>query len=298
MGTAKRKRRKKMRRFILSLAVALGFIAIQGSACMAQSVPTGSYQSSCKNIDVRGEVLSANCQDADGRWEATLLRDYRSCGSDIMNDNGALRCGNVAGGYQAGLPAGVPNGSYTQSCQDIHAHGDDLEARCQTSDGNWHKTKLDDYQKCRGDVANENGNLRCAAAGYAGGYQGVGLPYTQSCKDIKTHGDDLDARCKTRGGDWHNTSLDDYRKCHGQIVNDDGNLRCVAAAPGVAVGVYPGGAPGGSYTQSCQEVRVHGDDLEARCQTNGGEWRGAKLDDYGKCRSDIINDDGHLRCSK
>ncbi len=161
-----------MRRFILSLAVALGFIAIQGSACMAQSVPSGSYQSSCKNIDVRGEVLSANCQDVDGKWEATLLRDYRSCGSDIVNDNGALRCGNVAGGYQAGLQAGVPNGSYTQSCQDIHAHGDDLEARCQTSDGNWHKTKLDDYQKCRGDVANENGNLRCAAAGYAGGYQG------------------------------------------------------------------------------------------------------------------------------
>ena len=293
-----------MRRLIMSAAVVLSFIAIQGSACMAQSVPSGSYQSSCKNIDVRGEVLSANCQDADGKWEATLLRDYRSCGSDIVNDNGALRCGNVAGGYQAGLQAGVPSGSYTQSCQDIHTHGDDLEARCQTSDGNWHKTKLDDYQKCRGDVANENGNLRCAAAGYAGGYQGgytgtaVGLPYTQSCKDIKTHGDDLDARCKTRNGDWHNTSLDDYIKCHGQIVNDDGNLRCVVGAPGAPVGVYSGGAPGGSYTQSCQEIRAHGDDLEARCQTNGGDWRGAKLDDYQKCRSDIINDDGHLRCSK
>jgi hypothetical protein len=290
-----------MRRLIMSAAVALSFIAIQGSACMAQSVPSGSYQSSCKNIDVRGEVLSANCQDADGKWEATLLRDYRGCGSDIVNDNGALRCGNVAGGYQAGLQSGVPNGSYTQSCQEIHAHGDDLEARCQTADGNWHKTKLDDYQKCRGDIANENGNLRCVAGGYGAGYQGgypgvaTGALYTQSCKDIRSHGDDLEARCKTRNGDWHNTSLDDYRKCHGQIVNDDGNLRCVAGAP---VGVYSGGAPGGSYMQSCQEIRVHGDDLEARCQTNGGDWRGTKLDDYGKCRSDIINDDGRLRCSK
>lgn len=292
-----------MRRLIMSAVIALSFVVIQGSACMAQSIPSGSYQSSCKNIDARGEVLSANCQDADGRWEATLLRDYRSCGNDIVNDNGALRCGNAAG-YQTVLQSGVPNGSYTQSCQDIHAHGDDLEARCQTSDGNWHKTKLDDYQKCRGDVANENGNLRCApgryVAGYQGGYPGVasGALYTQSCKDIRSHGDDLEARCKTRNGDWHNTSLDDYRKCHGQIVNDDGTLRCVAGASGVAVGTYPGGAPGGSYMRSCQEIRVHGDDLEARCQTTGGDWRGAKLDDYGKCRSDIINDDGHLRCSK
>ena len=294
-----------MRRLVMYAAVALTFVAIPGSACMAQSIPSGSYQQTCKNIGVRGEVLAANCQDADGKWEATLLRDFRSCGSDIVNDNGALRCGNTGAGLQSGYQAAVPNGSYTQSCQEIRAHGDDLEARCQTSDGRWHKTKLDDYQKCRGDVANENGNLRCVAGGYAapggyaGGYPGttVGTPYTQTCKDIKSHGDDLDARCKTRNGDWHNTSLDDYRKCKGQVVNDDGNLRCVAGVP-AAAGVYPGGVPGGSYTQSCQEIRIHGDDLEARCQTSGGDLRDAKLDDYGKCKSDIINDDGHLRCSK
>ncbi|MGC2694551.1 MAG: CVNH domain-containing protein [Candidatus Angelobacter sp.] len=295
------------RRLMMSAAVALTFIAIQGSACMAQSIPSGSYQQTCKNIELRGDVLAANCQDADGRWEATQLRDYRTCGSDITNDNGALRCSNIAGGYQPAYQAGVPNGSYTRSCQDIHAKGDDLEARCQTSDGNWHKTKLDDYQKCNGDVANENGNLRCIAGGYAGGYPGgyqggypggaVGIPYTQSCKDIKSHGDDLSARCKTRNGDWRNTSMDDYRKCHGQIVNDDGNLRCVAGVP-VSAGAYPAGVPGGSYMQTCREVQIKGDDLEARCQSSSGDWHGAKLDDFAKCKSDIINDDGHLRCSK
>ena len=296
-----------MRR-LMSAAVALTFIAIQGSACMAQSVPSGSYQSTCKNVELRGDVLAANCQDADGRWEATQLRDYRSCGSDIANDNGALRCSGSAGGYQAAYQSGgFPNGFYTRTCQDIHAHGDDLEARCQTSDGNWHKTKLDDYQKCNGDVANENGNLHCVAGGYAGGYPGgyqggypgaaVGLPYTQSCKDIKSHGDDLKARCKTRNGDWRETSLDDYRKCHGQIVNEDGNLRCVAGVP-VGAGAYPAGLPGGSYMQTCQDVHLKGDDLQARCQTSGGDWRDAKLDDFAKCKSDIINDDGHLRCSK
>src|SRR5947209_4794210 len=290
-----------MRRLITSWAIALVCIAIQGIG-KAQSVPSGSYQQSCKNIGVRDEVLSANCQDSDGKWEATQLRDYRTCGGDIMNDNGALRCGNSGTVVQPGYQAGIPNGSYTQSCQEIRVHGDDLEARCQTADGNWHKTKLDDFQKCRGDVANDNGSLRCVsgvAPGYPVGYRGgpvgvIGTPYTQSCKDIKSHGDRLEARCKTVNGDWQNTSIDDYRKCHGQIVNQDGNLRCVAAAVGGSLG----GAPVGSYAQSCQEIRVNGDDLEARCPTNGGDWRGAKLDDYQKCKSDIINDDGHLRCSK
>ena len=294
-----------MRRLVTSWAIALVCIAIQGIG-RAQSVPSGSYQQTCRNIDLRGDVLTANCQDTDGKWEATQLRDYRSCGGDIMNDNGALRCaGNGSApvaGYQPGYQAGVPNGSYTQTCQEIRIHGDDLEARCQTVDGNWHKTKLDDFQKCRGDVANENGSLRCVNSGYAPGYPGgycgpvgvVGTPYTQSCKDIKSHGDELEARCKNNNGDWQNTSLHDYRKCHGQVVNQDGALRCVAAPIGGSLA----GAPLGSYAQSCQEIHVEGDDLKARCQTKGGDWRDANLDDYQKCRSDIINDDGRLRCEK
>ena len=296
-----------MRRFLMHWAIGLVLLAIQGIAG-AQSVPSGSYQQTCKNIDVRNDVLVANCQDMDGKWEATQLRDYRSCGSDIMNDNGALRCGNTVNGsqpgYQGGNQAGLPNGSYTQTCQEIRVHGDDLEARCQTTDGNWHKTKLDDFQKCRGDVSNENGTLRCVAGAYSPGYQGAypapgGASYTQTCKDIKSHGDHLEARCKTVNGDWVHTSLDDYRKCHGQIINDNGNLRCVAATGYVGGGPgYAGNAPSGSYLQTCREARVNGDDLEARCSTANGDWRSSKLDDFQKCRGDIVNDDGHLRCAK
>lgn len=296
-----------MHRLVMNGAIALACIAAQGIG-RAQAIPSGSYQQSCRNISVGGEVLSANCQDASGRWEATQLRDYQSCGGDIMNDNGALRCaGNrPVSGYQNGYQAGVPNGSYTGSCQEIHIDGDDLKARCQGADGNWHNAKLDDYQKCRGDVVNENGKLRCVIGAYAPAYSGanrgaypappIGTPYTQTCKDIHSHGDDLEARCKNDNGKWQETSLDDYRKCHGQIVNQDGALRCVAAPMGIS-GV-PTNAPGGSYTQTCSNVEVKGDDLEAECQTRGGDARHAKLDDYQKCRSDIINDDGHLRCSK
>jgi hypothetical protein len=45
-------------------------------------------------------------------------------------------------------------------------------------------------------------------------------------------------------------------------------------------------------------IRVDGDDLKARCQTRDGDVHDAKLDDYRKCQSDIINDNGQLRCQK
>jgi hypothetical protein len=43
----------------------------------------------------------------------------------------------------------------------IHVDGDDLKARCQTSNGDTHDTKLDDYRKCQSDIINDNGQLRC-----------------------------------------------------------------------------------------------------------------------------------------
>jgi len=271
---------------------------------MAQGIPQGSYQQTCNNVAVNGNVLTANCQDSRGNWINAQLPDMQRCGSDITNDNGVLHCAsssNGPGGYQAG---NGPGGSYAQSCRDIHVGGDDLHARCQTRDGSWHETKLDDYNKCHGDILNDNGNLKCVAGssyGNPGGYPAgvAGDAYTRTCKDIKRHGDDLEARCKTTNGDWHNTKLDDYRKCKGQIINDDGNLRCVAgAAYSGPSGYLPVNGPNGSYVQSCKEIQAKGDDLHARCQTNDGSWHNTKLDDYNKCHGDIINDNGDLHCSK
>lgn len=292
-------------RGIFRSAIALVFIAGLGISSQAQSNPPGSYQQTCRNVDFHDNVLAANCQDSTGRWQSALLRDVQSCRSDIINDDGALRCGR-----SSGVAAGLPGGSYTQSCQDVHAHGDDLQARCPTSSGDWKDTKLDDYNKCRGEIVNDNGKLRCItgvyggpAGGYQGGYAspvgGFNGPYTQSCKDIKSHGDDLEARCQTRNGDWHKTKLDDFQKCRGQIINEDGNLKCVAGGyGGVGRGAYQGNWPAGSYTQSCDGIRVDGDDLKAHCQTKDGGSRDAKLDDFQKCKSDIINDDGKLHCER
>jgi hypothetical protein len=292
---------------MLTIAFLLGL----GNLAIAQSVPPGSYQQTCKNIDYRSDVLVAYCQDSGGHWQNAQLRDVQSCRNDIINDDGALRCGHGVG-YPNAAVAGLPGGTYTQSCQEVHIDGDDLVARCQNTSGNLHDAKLDDYRKCGGDIVNDNGKLRCIATpGYQAAYPPqpgyavnveVSGPYTQSCKDIKSHGDHLEARCQAHDGDWHKTSLDDFHGCHGQIINEDGNLRCVAAAayvgdryPGIA---YQTGLPGGSYTQSCEHIRVHGDDLEARCVNRDGNAHDAKLDDYQKCKSEIINDDGHLRCEK
>ena len=181
-------------------------------------------------------MLAANCQDSSGHWQNALLHEVQGCRSDIINDDGSLRCSRGVG-YQAANQAGLPGGTYTQSCQEIRLHGDDLEARCPTASGDWKGAKLDDYNKCHGDIVNDNGKLRCIVTpGYQAGYTAevaVGVttgPYTQTCKDIKNHDGSLEARCQTRGGDWRKTSLDDFAGCHGQIVNEDGYLHCVAAA--------------------------------------------------------------------
>lgn len=303
-----------MRRLLTYALLTLSMTLIAAVNAGAQGLPQGSYQQSCNNVSVNGASLYAECQDSSGNWKNTSLPDFQGCSGDIINDNGHLRClGNSSstsyyGGYQNG---NGPNGSYVQSCQDVHTSGDDLNARCQGRDGSWHKTKLDDYQKCRGDIVNDDGKLRCVSGRYAGGpvnspyygnYQNVNDPngsYTQTCREIRAEGDDLKARCQTREGGWRAAKLDDYQKCRGDIINEDGKLRCLNGVTGVSVNAPYGNTYGtASYLQTCENIHSDGDDLKARCQTRDGRWRDAKLDDYRKCKSDIVNDDGKLHCEK
>lgn len=318
-----------MRRF-LTMAAFICIAAFWGTTSSAQGIPQGSYQQTCNNVSVSGNTLIANCQDASGNWRSTSLPGFQSCTSEISNDNGNLRCAN-AGNWPAQRWRGNgPEGSYVQTCRDVKVSGDDLHARCQTRDGAWRDAKLDDFRKCKGDIANENGKLRCiAGAPYGGGPVGAYGPgpyggpynqnvngptgnYTQSCRDVHVGGDDLHARCQTRNGDWVDAKMDDYKSCHGDIVNDDGHLRCAAGTPvggyygnnpGNSGGYYggqnaAGNGPDGSYTRTCMDIQVRGDDLHARCQTSSGEVHDTKLDDYRSCHADIINDNGNLRCQR
>lgn len=67
-------------------------------------VPTGSYQQSCRGASMRGNTLTAQCTNRQGRPVSSSI-DVNSCrGRDIYNDNGYLRCN--AGGPGNGGPGG------------------------------------------------------------------------------------------------------------------------------------------------------------------------------------------------
>jgi CVNH domain len=95
----------------------------------------------------------------------------------------------------------------------------------------------------------------------------------------------LSALCKTRQGSQNQTTLDPTG-CVGDIANMDGQLHCSKGGP----------PPGGSYTQSCQDIWVEGGVLHAQCKTRSGQWNQSAGLTYAPCRNGVENIDGHLRC--
>jgi len=190
----------------------------------------------------------------------------------------------------------IPPGTYQQTCRDIKMKGDSLRAKCQTSSRRWIKTRLDDVDRCAGDITNIEGQLTCDKNNAPP--QGT---YLQTCRDVRMRYNTLWASCQTRDGGWVNTSLNNFSQCSQGIGNNNGQLVC--GWRGDDRGRYPdrddyrGNGPQGSYTQSCRDIRVSGDDLKARCQADNGDWRDTTLDKFNRCNGDIVNDDGHLECT-
>lgn len=202
----------------------------------------------------------------------------------------------------------IPRGDYVQTCRNIHIEGDRLTAECQERDGDWRRTSLDDFQRCRGEIVNINGNLTCGQGGNGygrdrrGDWQN-GVPpgdYVQTCRNISVNGDRLNAECQKRNGGWRSTTLDDFDRCTGQISNNNGRLIC-AQGEGYGYrreGGWRGGIPEGTYTQTCRNIRVEGDRLYAECQERDGDWRQTSLDDFQRCPSAPANDNGRLVCGR
>jgi hypothetical protein len=140
----------------------------------------------------------------------------------------------------------VPGGSYQQTCRNIGVRGNTLYADCQDTNRNWRSTQLRDYNRCRGEIQNLNGNLQCT-----GGYGNNGR--------------------WQRGRDRDNDRDWDWDRDHRNRV------------------------PRGSYVQTCQDIRVNGNELQARCEKKNGKWRDTSLSNFYGCR-DIENDNGKLRC--
>ncbi len=125
-----------------------------GEKAAAPGQPAGSYTESCRNIQMKGATLHAVCKSLDGRELPTSLKDPNRCAEGVANINGILNC--EASGV-------LPPGSYIATCKDVRLQGSMLSATCNDGKDHWRTTSLRDANKCNGDIANQNGTLRCTA---------------------------------------------------------------------------------------------------------------------------------------
>jgi hypothetical protein len=244
-----------------------------GEKCLADNPPAGSYQQSCRNISTNGGTLTAQCRTRSGAWRNTSLPNYHQCVGDIQNQNGQLRCNRGAA---------PPGGSYQQSCRDVWIDNGTLHASCRNRGGAWITSDLPNVSQCRGDIQNQDGQLRCNR-----GALPPGGSYTASCRDIWLDNQTLHANCQNRGGGWVSTALD-VSQCRGDIQNQDGQLRCNRGAD----------APKGSYTASCRDIWVDGNILHASCSNGSGAWIPGAIVGFGACQGDIFNFNGALLCNR
>jgi hypothetical protein len=102
---------------------------------------------------MKGNTLHAVCKSIDGREMPTSLRDANRCSQGVVNLNGVLNC------QESDV---LPPGSYISTCKDVRLHGTTLYASCNNGKDLWVNAELRDANKCAGDIANQNGTLRCA----------------------------------------------------------------------------------------------------------------------------------------
>jgi len=134
-----------------------------------------------------------------------------------------------------------------------------------------------------------------AVVGGAASVQAQGIPpgsYTRSCSNIAVQGDTLLASCRRADGGEDRSALAGFRRCAGDIGNNNGVLQCsagggvlrgqVMAAPGRGPGPGPGpvagpgngpppyGAPPPGWERArwehCHELHERAEDLRIRLE--------------------------------
>lgn len=282
----------KHTRLLARLALGAGMMMALGAQTCAiapppgggyYDVPRGSYLASCVEPRiVYGNTLVADCRDPRGLLYETSLR--LPCQGDIANENGQLVCNRDDGGY-AGQP---PEGSYRSSCRGERVErGDLLVAECRDRRGRYYETSL--RLPCRGDIANDNGQLVCGRDSDYGRVPDGS--YLSSCREAEVvRGDILVAECSDRRGRWVETSL--RLPCRADIYNDNGQLACGRADGGYG-GAYP--PPDGPYRLSCTGIDVvRGDLLIAECRNYTGRYVQTSL--QLPCYGLVDNNGGRLVC--
>ena len=179
-----------MKRIVFSAATAIALAAMTVGIASAQAIPAGSYQQSCTNIHVRGDMLIARCNAPRGGTVRSSIALDSCRRGDIANTNGQLTCNNNNGngyghrrdgdrgygnngygnngnnsygsnGYGNYGNGYAPGGSYQGSCINIQSRGGSLTASCTAPNGQRITSSINP-SACRGaDIANVNGYLRC-----------------------------------------------------------------------------------------------------------------------------------------
>jgi len=254
------------------------FCLITYISANAQNIPGGSYKDTCRSIQVLGGTLTAQCQKVDGSWKNTALQ-FNDCEGGITNENGNLTCKHAIKPVKP-----LPKGSYKQSCKDASVDGKWLYAKCRRMNGNWNNSSLK-YADCNKDIWNNNGVLTCGGGS-------SGLPkgsYKDSCRDAYVDGKWLYAKCQKKNGSWYSTSLK-YSDCYKDIWNDNGVLTCGGGGGG------GGNLPKGSYKETCKNIYVEGNVLEADCLNRNGKYSHTSIK-YKNCNRGVWNNKGTLECN-
>ncbi len=125
--------------------------------------------------------------------------------------------------------------------------------------------------------------------------------YAETCRNIHMEGDRLVAECQRRDGGWRRSSLEDASRCRGEIHNIDGSLTCSGGDQGDRHDGrrdWRNGLPPGNYVETCRNIRMEGDRLEAECRERDGDWRRSSINDVDRCNGPVVNDNGNLSCSQ
>jgi hypothetical protein len=202
-----------MHRTVTGLALAVGFAAATVVTASAQQYgrynnpPSGSYQQSCTNVQMRGSTLSASCSANNGQRIYSSL-NVNGCNGDVANVNGYLRC----------------NGSYGYNNNGYGSNNGRNDDEDENGNGGHHHHHPNG--NAYGYYGNRNGGND---NGYGG--NGYGLPpgsYQQSCNNARMNGSTLSASCTATNGQYINSSLD-VRRCQSRgtdIANRNGYLSC------------------------------------------------------------------------
>lgn len=112
-------------------------------------------------------------------------------------------------------------GPNTQDRDDRH-HDDDRQ------DAQHHDRDRDDHDRDRDDRdRHDNNDYRDHYRNHNYNGRFPRGSFVRTCRDIRMEGNNLRASCQKNDSRWRDTTLRNGNSCQGQVINDNGHLRCM-----------------------------------------------------------------------